>query len=128
MIISNIKIQYGFDFWLTAILYIGMNLCIKQSGAHYNPSMTLSNFIIKFSPTKIDPHFMWTYFKAEFVPALLAYHINFYLKGFYYPPMVSESLTQSYQIVASEFVGTFMLTLLLQKTCNSQTTWTTSDA
>ena len=50
---------------------------VKQSGAHYNPSMSFSNFFIKFSPVKFDPYFMWTYFKAEFVPAFIAYNIAF---------------------------------------------------
>lgn len=62
--ITNIKIEYGFDFWISVILLPAMMLCVKQSGAHYNPSMTLSNFLIKFSPTKINPFFMWSYFKA----------------------------------------------------------------
>lgn len=48
--IGNLKPFYGFDFWITAILPIAIMLSVKQSGAHYNPSMTLSNFLIKWSP------------------------------------------------------------------------------
>jgi glycerol uptake facilitator-like aquaporin len=49
-LICNIKIFYGFDFWVSAILPVAIMLSVKQSGAHYNPSMTISNFLIKFSP------------------------------------------------------------------------------
>jgi hypothetical protein len=61
-------------------------LCrLSKAGAHYNPSMSFSNFFIKFSPNKFNPFFMWTYFKAEFVPAFLAYNMAFYLNGYYSP-------------------------------------------
>lgn len=128
MLQCNIKSYYNFDFWLSAILYIAMNLCIKQSGAHYNPVMTVSNFVIKFGPPKLDLYFIWTYFKAEFIPAFLAYHISFHMRGYYAPPMAPDNFQASMQIIMSEFIGTFTLSLLLQKVCNTQTTWTTSDA
>lgn len=99
--IANVKLVYGFDFWISAILLVGMMLSVKQSGAHYNPSMTLSNFLIKFSPTKIDPSFMWTYFKAEFFSAFLAFHIGFYMRGYYYPPMVPNNGVEALRIIAS---------------------------
>lgn len=49
------------------------------------------------------------------------------MRGFYYPPGIPINNWDSYKIIVSELVGTFMLTLLLQKVCNSQTTFTTSD-
>jgi glycerol uptake facilitator-like aquaporin len=92
ILIGFIKPFYGFDFLISSLLLIAIMVSVKQSGAHYNPSMSFSNFFIKFSPVKFDPHFMWTYFKAEFVPAFIAYNVAYYMKGYYYPPKPSNSL------------------------------------
>jgi hypothetical protein len=126
-LITQYKPFYGFDFWIASILLFAILLSVKQSGAHYNSSMTLSNFLIKFSPDKINLYFIWTYFKADFFPAFLAYNIAFYTRGYFYPPPTPDTTWDSYSIIISELIGTFMLTLFLQKFSNSQTTFTTSD-
>lgn len=127
LLICCVKPAIGFDLWITSLIPVAIMLSVKQSGAHYNPSMTISNFLIKFNPSKIDYNFIWTYFKADFVPAFIAFNCGFYLKGYYYPPLVPKTLLESYQIVISEVIGTFMLVVLIQKVVNSQTTFTKSD-
>jgi|688.fasta_scaffold982630_2 hypothetical protein len=64
IMICFLKPFYGFDIWITIILTPAMMLSVKQSGAHYNPAMTLSNFFIKFYHGKLDLVFIWNYFKA----------------------------------------------------------------
>ena len=88
--------------------------------------MTVSNFLIKFGPAKIDTGFIWAYFKADFVPAFVAFNIGFYTRSYYYPPPIPSPEQSPYQIILSEFIGSFMLVFLLQKIGNSQTTFTTS--
>lgn len=127
MLICHINPVYGFDFWISSILPVAIMLSVKQSGAHYNPSMSMSNFFIKFSPVKFSPFFMWTYFKAEFIPALLAYLFAILIKGYNYPPPIPHPGLTGLQILVSELIGTFMLVVLLQKIANTQTTFTTSD-
>jgi glycerol uptake facilitator-like aquaporin len=100
-LITQIKPFYGFDFWISSILVFAIVLSVKQSGAHYNPSMTLSNFLIKFSPEKINLTFIWTYFKADFFPAFLAFNMGFYMRGYFYPPPIPISNWDSYSIIIS---------------------------
>jgi glycerol uptake facilitator-like aquaporin len=70
---------------------------------------------------------MWTYFKAEVVPAFIAFNIAFYTRGYFYPPPIPVNDWDSYRIILGELIGTFMLSFFLQRVCNSQTTFTTSD-
>jgi glycerol uptake facilitator-like aquaporin len=49
-LMTQVKAFYGSDLWIASLLVIAIMLSVKQSGAHYNPCMTLSNVLIKFSP------------------------------------------------------------------------------
>ena len=126
ILICQLKPVYGFDLWISSLLPVVIMLSVKQSGAHYNPTMTVSNFLIKFGPAKIDTGFIWAYFKADFVPAFVAFNIGFYTRSYYYPPPIPSPEQSPYQIILSEFIGSFMLVFLLQRIGNSQTTFTTS--
>lgn len=127
ILICQVKPFYGFDLWISALLTVAIMLSVKQSGAHYNTTMTISNFLIKFGPEKIDYGLIWMYFKADFIPAFIAFNLGFLMKGYYYPPPIPSPDLHPHQILLSEFLGSFMLVVTLQKIVNSQTTFTTSD-
>lgn len=101
MMICQINPFYGFDLWVSALLTIAIMLSVKQSGAHYNTTMTISNFLIKFGPAKIDYEVIWLYFRADFIPAFIAWNIGFYLKGYYYPPPTPSPSLSAPQILIS---------------------------
>lgn len=101
LLISAMNPSYNFDYWLSALLPIAIMLSVKQSGAHYNPSMSLSNFFIVFSTTKFSPFFMWTYFKAEFFPSFIAFNLVYLMKGYYSDPLVPNNHIEEIRIVIS---------------------------
>lgn len=55
-------------------------MCAKISGSHYNPAVTVSNYLCWFNKAKFSYHMMWLYFKAQIYGACaalcLAYVLN----------------------------------------------------
>lgn len=101
LLICSMNPFYNFDYWLTSLLPIAIMLSVKQSGAHYNPSMSFSNFFIVFSPTKFSPNFMWTYFKAEFFPAFIAFNLVYFWRNNYAPAWTPSNGIEEIRIVLS---------------------------
>ncbi len=64
---------------ITFILMIAIPMCAKISGAHYNPAVTVSNYLCRFNHNPFGLDQMWMYFKGQFYAATLAYALAYIL-------------------------------------------------
>jgi glycerol uptake facilitator-like aquaporin len=58
---------------------IAIPMCAKISGAHYNPAVTVSNYLCRFNHNPFGLDQMWMYFKGQFYAATLAYALAYIL-------------------------------------------------
>lgn len=54
-------------------------MCAKQSGAHYNPAVTISNYLCVYNKSQWSWEAMWMYFKAQIWAAVFALGLGYVL-------------------------------------------------
>lgn len=124
-----VKQPIGIHLQITLILMIAIPMCVKISGAHYNPAVTVSNYLCCFNKSKFSWDIMWMYFKGQIYAACVALALGYMLNdGFLAGLAVPSEEVGPYRIILSELVGTFILVFYIQLTANSETTFTLTDA
>lgn len=71
----------GIHLQITLILLIAIPMCIKISGAHYNPAVTVSNFLCRFNKAYFSYDILWMYFKAQIYSATFALALGYILNN-----------------------------------------------
>ena len=116
MIIIGMVIKYELaylgaliiGFGLSGIIYAGYNI----SGAHYNPMVTIGLLIMK----RISPQLAGLYILTQLVAAATGAAFCNYLQE----PTTAFSLADSFGILISEIVGTFLLVFVIFTTAASK--------
>jgi len=96
---------------LAALVYMGGHV----SGAHYNPAVTLAVYLRGKCPKAEVPG----YVVAQLVGAFLAALLTGYLKGGVQPPTLEMNAGPA---LLAEFVGTFMLVLVILNVATEKST------
>jgi glycerol uptake facilitator-like aquaporin len=71
----------GIHLQITLILLMAIPMCAKISGAHYNPAVTLSNYLCRYNKSKFSYDMMWMYFKAQIYTATFALALGYFLNN-----------------------------------------------
>jgi glycerol uptake facilitator-like aquaporin len=69
----------GIHLQITFVLMMGIPMCMKMSGAHFNPAITVSNYLCLFNKNKFSYGMMWMYFKAQLYGSFAALGLGYML-------------------------------------------------
>ncbi len=76
---SCTKQPIGIHLQITLILINAIPMCARISGAHYNPAVTLSNYMCRFYTRTDGFAGFWMYFKAQLYTATFALALAYIL-------------------------------------------------
>jgi glycerol uptake facilitator-like aquaporin len=92
----------GIHLQITFILSMAIPMCAKVSGAHYNPAVTVSNYLCWFNKAKFSCYMMWLYFKAQIYAACVALALGYILNnGFLAGLAVPHDAVNPWRIIIS---------------------------
>lgn len=107
---------------------IAIPMCAKISGAHYNPAVTVSNFLCRFNKNRFTWDILWMYFKAQLYSATFALALGYILNdGFLAGLALPKGEVNEFRIFLSETISTGILVFYTQLIANAQTSFTKND-
>lgn len=118
----------GIHLQITFILMMAIPMCAKISGAHYNPAVTISNYLCVYNKNPYSPGIMWMYFKAQVYTATFALALGYILNDHFLAGLAlpSEEVSE-WRIMLSEAFATGVLVFYTQLVANQETSFTVND-
>ena len=114
------KPAIGIHLQITFILMIAIPMCAKISGAHYNPAVTVSNFLCRFNKNRFTWDILWMYFKAQLYSATFALALGYILNdGFLAGLALPKGEVNEFRIFLSETISTGILVFYTQLIANA---------